>query len=297
MALDIVIMAAGKGTRMKSALPKVLHRLAGRQPIAACSGHLRRAGGRAHASSSPATAPTQVEAAARRRGPALRAPGAAAGHRPRRAAGGAARCDDDGTTLILNGDVPLIRADTARALVDGLRRQRLALLTIELADPSGYGRIVRDGAGACAASSSTRTPTRRSARSARSTPASWPRPPQRSSAGSPALTQRQRAGRVLPDRHRRHGRGRRRAGGGRARRATRPRCWASTARCSWPSWSAAPAPAGRGADGRRRAPGRPGALRPARRAAAAAATSRSTSTASSKAASSWATACASARTA
>jgi hypothetical protein len=51
-----------------------------------------------------------------------------------------------------------------------------------------------------------------------------------------------------------------------SRPPTRPRCWASTARCSWPTWSALPAPPGRGADGSRRAPGRPGALRPARHA-------------------------------
>lgn len=51
---------------------------------------------------------------------------------------------DDGTVLILNGDVPLIEQDTARKLVEACGGERLALLTIELPDPTGLGRIVRD---------------------------------------------------------------------------------------------------------------------------------------------------------
>jgi bifunctional UDP-N-acetylglucosamine pyrophosphorylase/glucosamine-1-phosphate N-acetyltransferase len=51
-----------------------------------------------------------------------------------------------GTTLILNGDVPLIAPATAARLVAASAGERLALLTVELADPSGYGRIVREGA-------------------------------------------------------------------------------------------------------------------------------------------------------
>jgi bifunctional UDP-N-acetylglucosamine pyrophosphorylase/glucosamine-1-phosphate N-acetyltransferase len=54
---------------------------------------------------------------------------------------------DDGITLILNGDVPLIQASTAAALVQACGGDRLALLTIQLPDPTGYGRIVRDAAG------------------------------------------------------------------------------------------------------------------------------------------------------
>ena len=54
---------------------------------------------------------------------------------------------DEGITLILNGDTPLIRAETAQALVDACAGQKLALLTIELADATGYGRIVRDASG------------------------------------------------------------------------------------------------------------------------------------------------------
>ncbi len=52
-----------------------------------------------------------------------------------------------GTTLILNGDVPLIERSTARALLDACNGERLALLTVDLADPAGYGRIMRDAAG------------------------------------------------------------------------------------------------------------------------------------------------------
>jgi bifunctional UDP-N-acetylglucosamine pyrophosphorylase / glucosamine-1-phosphate N-acetyltransferase len=55
--------------------------------------------------------------------------------------------DTAATTLILNGDVPLIRADTAAALARACSGERLALLTIELADASGYGRILRDATG------------------------------------------------------------------------------------------------------------------------------------------------------
>ncbi len=54
---------------------------------------------------------------------------------------------DSGTTLILNGDVPLIASRTLRALVDACGGTRLALLTVQLDDPHGYGRIVRSSSG------------------------------------------------------------------------------------------------------------------------------------------------------
>jgi bifunctional UDP-N-acetylglucosamine pyrophosphorylase/glucosamine-1-phosphate N-acetyltransferase len=52
---------------------------------------------------------------------------------------------DSGTTLILNGDTPLVKAATARALIESCGGERLALLTVVLDDPTGYGRIVREG--------------------------------------------------------------------------------------------------------------------------------------------------------
>src|SRR5205085_6014857 len=52
---------------------------------------------------------------------------------------------DDGIALILNGDVPLIAASTLRELVKACGGERLALLSIEMADPTGYGRILREG--------------------------------------------------------------------------------------------------------------------------------------------------------
>jgi bifunctional UDP-N-acetylglucosamine pyrophosphorylase/glucosamine-1-phosphate N-acetyltransferase len=53
--------------------------------------------------------------------------------------------DDAGTTLVLNGDVPLIEVDTLQALVAASGAQKLALLTVALADPTGYGRVLRSG--------------------------------------------------------------------------------------------------------------------------------------------------------
>ena len=146
MALNVVIMAAGKGTRMKSALPKVLHRLAGRPLVS----HVLET---ARALSADRTiliighGADAVESAVSMPGIAFvrQAPQLGTGHAVQQAV--PALGDEAGTTLILNGDVPLIEAATARALVDACGGDQLALLTIELADPTGYGRIVREGNG------------------------------------------------------------------------------------------------------------------------------------------------------
>ena len=142
MALNVVIMAAGKGTRMKSAHPKVLHRLAGRSLLQhvldSCAGL-----GAARTVVITGHGAAQVEGAAR--GEGLRfvrqEPQLGTGHAIQQAV--PALDDAAPTTLILNGDVPLIRSTTAAALAQACGVEKLALLTIELVDPTGYGRIVR----------------------------------------------------------------------------------------------------------------------------------------------------------
>ena len=135
MALDIVIMAAGKGTRMKSARPKVLHRLAGRSllqhVLQAASGlnALRTVVITGHGAE-------QVEAAFQAPGLvfARQDPQLGTGHAVQQAV---PQLHDEGTTLILNGDVPLIEPETLRKLVQACNGQSLALLTVVLPDPSG----------------------------------------------------------------------------------------------------------------------------------------------------------------
>ncbi|HEY2976709.1 MAG TPA: bifunctional UDP-N-acetylglucosamine diphosphorylase/glucosamine-1-phosphate N-acetyltransferase GlmU [Burkholderiaceae bacterium] len=144
MALNIVIMAAGKGTRMKSAAPKVLHKLAGRSLLA----HVLGTAEQLQAQRTVVVVghgAEQVEASAAGPGRQFvrQEPQLGTGHAVQQAV--PALGHDDGTTLILNGDVPLIRAATARALIDACGGERLALLTIALPDPTGYGRILRDG--------------------------------------------------------------------------------------------------------------------------------------------------------
>jgi bifunctional UDP-N-acetylglucosamine pyrophosphorylase / glucosamine-1-phosphate N-acetyltransferase len=142
-ALSIVVMAAGKGTRMKSALPKVLHPLAGRSllhHVLATTAGL----GASRVIVITGHEAAQVEAATAgmagvrcvRQQPQL-----GTGHAVQQAA---PLLPDAGTTLILNGDVPLIEAATARALAAACAGTKLALLTIELGDATGYGRIVRN---------------------------------------------------------------------------------------------------------------------------------------------------------
>ncbi|MFG6465328.1 bifunctional UDP-N-acetylglucosamine diphosphorylase/glucosamine-1-phosphate N-acetyltransferase GlmU [Roseateles sp. BYS87W] len=142
MALNIVIMAAGKGTRMKSATPKVLHKLAGRSLL----GHVL-------ASCEPLAAEArivitghgadQVEAAVAAEGLSFvrQMPQLGTGHAIQQVV---PALQGEGTTLILNGDVPLIETSTARALIDACAGHALVLLTVNLADPTGYGRILRD---------------------------------------------------------------------------------------------------------------------------------------------------------
>ena len=141
MALDIVIMAAGKGTRMKSRLPKVLHKLAGRPLLlhvldtTATLGNHRAWVITGHGAD-------EVESAIAASGalPVRQMPQLGTGHAIQQVVPHLA---DAGTTLILNGDVPLIEAATAQALADACGGERLALLTITLPDATGYGRIVR----------------------------------------------------------------------------------------------------------------------------------------------------------
>jgi len=144
MTLSIVIMAAGKGTRMKSALPKVLHRLAAKPLL----GYVLDTA--SHLQAQQCVVITghgaeQVNAFVAAQSPAaqcvLQMPPMGTGHAIQMAV---PVLPDEGTVLILNGDVPLIEAATAQALIQACQGQDLTLLTIALADATGYGRIVRD---------------------------------------------------------------------------------------------------------------------------------------------------------
>ncbi len=150
--VDVVIMAAGKGTRMKSKLPKVLHPLAGRPLVHHVLATAAELGAR-HAVLITGHGAAQVEAACApgqgvAPGMQLRCvrqePQLGTGHAVQQAA---PVLPDDGVVVVLSGDVPLTLAQTLRELIALCDGRALALLTLELADPTGYGRIVRDGAG------------------------------------------------------------------------------------------------------------------------------------------------------
>ncbi|MBM3388769.1 MAG: UDP-N-acetylglucosamine diphosphorylase/glucosamine-1-phosphate N-acetyltransferase [Betaproteobacteria bacterium] len=143
MNLAIVIMAAGKGMRMQSSRPKVLHTLAG-MPLL---GHVMQASATLQA---PHTivitghGADEVESYVNAQHPQVRCvrqiPQQGTGHAVQQAV---PALPDEGVTLILNGDVPLVRGDTVAALLQACQGQHLALLTLELGDATGYGRIVR----------------------------------------------------------------------------------------------------------------------------------------------------------
>ena len=146
MALDIVIMAAGKGTRMKSDLPKVLHKLAGRSLLQhVLQTSVQLGADRIVVITGHGADAVEASVAAPHLHFVRQQPQLGTGHAVQQAV---PLLHQEGTTLILNGDVPLIEAATARALLAAADGANLALLTVELGDATGYGRVVRgDAAG------------------------------------------------------------------------------------------------------------------------------------------------------
>ena len=142
--MNIVILAAGQGKRMHSNLPKVLHPLAGKALVSHVIDSARQLspqtlclvfGHGGDAVRTTLDAPDLLWA--------LQEPQLGTGHAVQQAL---PHLKSDGTTLILYGDVPLIRTETLKTLVQAAHGA-LAILTVELADPTGYGRIVRNEAG------------------------------------------------------------------------------------------------------------------------------------------------------
>ena len=144
MSLDIVILAAGQGTRMRSALPKVLHPVAGQAMLAHVIETARSLKPNAiHVVIGHGAERVREQLAATDLNFVVQAEQLGTGH----AVAQALPALSAERVLILYGDVPLIEAQTLERLLHKVGQQQLALLTVELADPTGYGRIVRDGRG------------------------------------------------------------------------------------------------------------------------------------------------------
>jgi len=150
--MNVVILAAGMGKRMQSALPKVLHPLAGKPLLRHVIDTARSLGPKklcviyGHGG---AAVPEMVSALAQETGSvietALQQPQLGTGHAVMQAV---PQLDDADATLVLYGDVPLTTVDSLRRLVDAAGTDKLAILTVEQANPFGLGRIVRDDSGA-----------------------------------------------------------------------------------------------------------------------------------------------------
>ncbi|MFP6834316.1 MAG: NTP transferase domain-containing protein, partial [Porticoccaceae bacterium] len=139
---DIIILAAGKGTRMQSLLPKVLHKLAG-QPLLS---HVLTAAQTVNDAKSIVVTgfgADQVESAIGNAADVFVAQPEQLG------TAHAVQCAlphirENAKVLILYGDVPLIAPDTIAKMLDTVTADQMGLLTVTLDNPTGYGRIIRD---------------------------------------------------------------------------------------------------------------------------------------------------------
>ena len=140
--MNVVILAAGMGKRMQSDLPKVLHALAGKPLLSHVIDTARQL--------SPSRCcvvyghggdkvPTQLAADDLQF--VLQEPQLGTGHAVMQAV---SKLNEDQPTLVLYGDVPLTTVATLRALTEKAGKDKLAILTIAMDDPAGYGRIVRE---------------------------------------------------------------------------------------------------------------------------------------------------------
>ncbi|WP_419572060.1 bifunctional UDP-N-acetylglucosamine diphosphorylase/glucosamine-1-phosphate N-acetyltransferase GlmU [Rheinheimera sp.] len=141
MALNVVILAAGKGTRMKSALPKVLHKVAERSMVQHVIDTARSLGAQA-VNLVYGYGAEQLQAALGEQplNWVLQAEQLGTGHAVQQAVPHIA---DSDVVLVLYGDVPLTRKETLEALLAARPADGLAILTVKLANPTGYGRIMR----------------------------------------------------------------------------------------------------------------------------------------------------------
>ncbi|MFT4728392.1 MAG: bifunctional UDP-N-acetylglucosamine pyrophosphorylase/glucosamine-1-phosphate N-acetyltransferase [Granulosicoccus sp.] len=142
MTTRIIVLAAGKGTRMKSAMPKVLHRLAGKSLLA----HVL--------DTSESLDPKSITVVVGHESEqvksnvqhsvqwAMQTEQLGTGHAVREGLEG---IEDNDTVLITYGDVPLTRGSTYQALLDVCNDKIIGLLTLIMVDPTGYGRIRREG--------------------------------------------------------------------------------------------------------------------------------------------------------
>ncbi|MDB4069366.1 NTP transferase domain-containing protein, partial [Pseudomonadales bacterium] len=142
--LEVCILAAGMGSRMKSPLPKVLHPLAGKPML----GHLLATVAelnphKVHVVVGQGAEQVQAAFADQDIQWALQAEQRGTGHAVMQAL---PNVSDDSLLLILAGDGPLISVDTLRTLLQSAAA--LTVLTVDQADPTHYGRIIRDAAGA-----------------------------------------------------------------------------------------------------------------------------------------------------
>jgi bifunctional UDP-N-acetylglucosamine pyrophosphorylase/glucosamine-1-phosphate N-acetyltransferase len=143
MNLSVIILAAGAGTRMRSLKPKVLHELAGIPMVEHVYNTAKALGAK------------QVQVVYGHGGDllkqrcqhfevewSLQAEQLGTAHAVQQAS---TNVDGDDVVLILYGDVPLTKAETLQTLVSNASANNVSLLTVELDDPTGYGRIVREG--------------------------------------------------------------------------------------------------------------------------------------------------------
>lgn len=143
MAFSVVVLAAGKGTRMKSRLPKVLHPIAGKPMVQHIIDTVNKLGAsNIHLVYGHGGDQLQNALSHNTLSWCLQAEQNGTGHAVQQAA---PHIQDNEDVLILVGDAPLIKESTLQQLIEVKQNADLALLTVELEDPTGMGRIVRNG--------------------------------------------------------------------------------------------------------------------------------------------------------
>ncbi len=145
MKVDVIVLAAGQGTRMRSNIPKVLHPLAGRPMLQHVINAARELpGAQLHIVIGHGAEQVRDRVHGNDIHWVEQLERLGTGHAVQQALPG---LRDDSIALVLYGDIPLIRADTLRSLLAAVGDDNMGLLTAHLNDPSGYGRIVRNDSG------------------------------------------------------------------------------------------------------------------------------------------------------